>query len=111
MPVDDHDKAFLAGGGDMGAKMREHDWSTSPVGPPDCWPQSLRSAVGLMLANKHIMFVAWGPDLAFLYNDAYRPVFGKKHPWALGRPFREIWSEVWDDVEPLVNTALGGEAT
>lgn len=95
----------------MGAMMREHDWSTSPVGPPDGWPQSLRSAVGLMLANKHIMFVAWGPHLAFLYNDAYRPVFGKKHPWALGRPFREIWSEVWDDVEPLVNAALGGEAT
>ncbi len=64
-----------------------------------------------MLPSKHIMFVAWGPELAFLYNDAYRPVFGNKHPWALGRPFREIWSEVWDDVEPLVNTALGGEAT
>ena len=65
----------------------------------------------MMLPSKHIMFVAWGPELAFLYNDAYRPVFGNKHPWALGRPFREIWSEVWDDVEPLVNTALGGEAT
>jgi PAS domain S-box-containing protein len=95
----------------MGALMRAHDWSTSPIGYPDTWPQALRSAVGLMLANKHIMFVAWGPDLAFLYNDAYRPVFGQKHPWALGRPFREIWSEVWDEVEPLVNTVLGGEAT
>lgn len=57
------------------------------------------------------MFVAWGPELAFLYNDAYRPVFGKKHPWALGRPFREIWSEVWNEVLPLVETALRGEAT
>ena len=57
------------------------------------------------------MFVAWGPELAFLYNDAYRPVFGKKHPWALGRPFREIWSEVWNEVVPLVETALRGEAT
>ena len=111
MPVVDYGKAFLAGGGEMGAMMRAHDWSTSPAGPPEGWPQSLRSAVGLMLANKHIMFVAWGPELAFLYNDAYRPVFGQKHPWALGRPFREVWSEVWDEVEPLVKTALGGEAT
>ncbi|WP_426042825.1 PAS domain-containing protein [Brevundimonas sp. TWP2-3-4b1] len=102
---------FLTGGGEMGALMRAHDWSISPVGPPEDWPQSLRSVVGLMLANKHIMFVAWGPELVFLYNDAYRPVFGQKHPWALGRPFREVWSEVWDEVEPLVNSALGGEAT
>ena len=111
MPVDDHNRAFLAGGGEMGTMMRAHDWSTSPAGPLEGWPQSLRSVVGLMLANKHIMFVAWGPELAFLYNDAYRPVFGKKHPWALGRPFKEVWSEVWDEVEPLVNAALGGEAT
>ena len=111
MTITDHNKAFLAGADEMSVLMRGHDWSTSPVGPPEGWPQSLRSAVGLMLANKHIMFVAWGPDLAFLYNDAYRPVFGKKHPWALGRPFREIWSEVWEEVEPLVNAALGGEAT
>ena len=54
--------------------MRAHDWSTSPAG----WPQSLRSAAGLMLANKHIMFVAWGPEPAFLYNDAYCPAFGQK---------------------------------
>ena len=95
----------------MGALMREHDWSTSPLDSPEYWPQCLRSAVSLMLHNRHIMFVAWGPDLAFLYNDAYRPVFGLKHPWALGRPFRDVWSEVWDEVEPLVNVALGGEAT
>ena len=111
MPVANNSRAFLAGGGEMGAMMRAHDWSTSPAGPPEGWPQSLRSAVGLMLANKHIMFVAWGPELAFLYNDAYRPVFGQKHPWALGRSFKEVWSEVWDEVEPLVNAALGGEAT
>ena len=95
----------------MGTLMRAHDWSTSPIGYPDTWPQALRSAVSLILPNKHIMFVAWGPELVFLYNDAYRPVFGKKHPSALGRPFREIWSEVWDEVAPLVDSALGGEAT
>ena len=95
----------------MGALMRAHDWSNSPIGYPDTWPQALRSAVSLILPNKQIMFVAWGPELVFLYNDAYRPVFGKKHPWALGRPFPEIWSEVWDEVAPLVDTALGGEST
>ena len=95
----------------MGALMHAHDWSTSPLGYPDTWPQALRSAVSMMLPSRHIMFVAWGPELAFLYNDAYRPVFGKKHPWALGRPFREIWSEVWNEVVPLVETALRGEAT
>jgi PAS domain S-box-containing protein len=102
---------IFAGGGELGALMRAHDWSTSPIGFPDTWPQALRSAVSMMLPSKHVMFVAWGPELAFLYNDAYRPVFGKKHPGALGRPFREIWSEVWDDVAPLVDTALRGEAT
>ena len=107
----DVEDVIFTGGGDMGALMLAHDWSASSIGYPATWPQSLRSAVSMMLPNKQIMFVAWGPDLAFLYNDAYRPVFGKKHPWALGRPFREIWSEVWDEVAPLVDTALRGEAT
>ena len=104
------DPAFGAVG-EMAELYRAHDWSTSPVGEPSTWPQPLRAAVQLMLANKHLMFVAWGPELAFLYNDGYRPVFGQKHPWALGRPFKEVWSEIWDDIEPLVNTALSGEAT
>lgn len=102
---------FLAGGGEMGALMQAHDWSTSPIGYPDKWPQTLRTAVSMMLPSKHVMFVAWGPELAFLYNDAYRPVFGKKHPWALGRPFREVWPEVWNEIAPLVDAALRGEAT
>ena len=103
--------AMLANGGEMGALMRSHDWSGSPIGSPDAWPQALRSAVGLMLPNQQVMFVAWGPELAFLYNDAYRPVFGKRHPWALGRPFKEVWSEVWDEVAPLIDSALGGDST
>ncbi len=114
-PQSDADSAaidsILPGGGEMGAMMRAHDWSTSSIGSPVTWPQSLRSVVGMMLANKHFMFVAWGPDLAMLYNDGYAPALGAKHPWALGRPFREVWSDIWDDIEPLVNKALGGEAT
>jgi PAS domain S-box-containing protein len=102
--------AFLADG-EMGALMRAHDWSTSPLGSPDTWPQSLRSVVGLILNSKFPMFVAWGPELAFLYNDDYRPIFGAKHPHALGRPFRQVWAEIWSDIEPLVSRALVGEAT
>ncbi|MBM1172451.1 hypothetical protein [Microvirga arabica] len=81
---------FLQGGGQMGARMRAHDWSTSPLGEPAHWPQSLRHYVELMLNAKQAMFVAWGPELAFLYNDDYAPIFGVKHPGALGRPFAEV---------------------
>ncbi|MBB3020135.1 PAS domain S-box-containing protein [Microvirga lupini] len=102
---------FLTGGGEMGALMRAHDWSSSPLGPPEHWPQSLRAVVSLMLTSKFPMFVAWGPKLAFLYNDGYVPIFGAKHPHALGLPFRDVWSEIWPDIEPLVTKALAGEAT
>jgi signal transduction histidine kinase/ActR/RegA family two-component response regulator len=102
---------FLAGGGEMGALMRAHDWSTSPLGPPDTWPPSLRAVVALMINSRYPMFVAWGPELAFLYNDGYRPIFGAKHPHTLGLPFREVWSEIWDDIWPLIERALAGEAT
>ncbi|WP_201859320.1 PAS domain-containing sensor histidine kinase [Microvirga soli] len=102
---------FLTGGGEMGALMRAHDWSSSPLGSPEYWPQSLRAVVSLMLTSKFPMFVAWGPKLAFLYNDGYVPIFGAKHPHALGLPFREVWSEIWTDIEPLVTKALAGEAT
>ena len=74
----------------MGARMRGHDWSASPLGDPEGWPQSLRTVVGLMLGSRHPMFVAWGPDLAFLYNDGYAPILGAKHPQALGRPFQQV---------------------
>ncbi|MBM6579172.1 PAS domain S-box protein [Microvirga sp. BT689] len=102
---------FLSGGGEMGALMRAHDWSSSPLGRPEYWPQSLRSVVSLMLTSKFPMFIAWGPELAFLYNDGYVPILGAKHPHALGLPFREVWSDIWPDIEPLVIKALAGEAT
>jgi PAS domain S-box-containing protein len=95
----------------MGALMRAHDWSSSPLGPPEFWPQSLRTVASLMLTSKFPMFIAWGPELAFLYNDGYRPIFGAKHPHALGLPFQDVWSEIWPDLEPLVTKALAGEST
>lgn len=108
-PTDD--ASFLSGGGEMGALMRAHDWETSPLGKPDTWPQSLRAIVALMINSRYPMFVAWGPELAFLYNDGYAPIFGEKHPHMLGRPFRAAWTEIWDEISPLIDRALAGEAT
>lgn len=103
--------AFLNGGGEMGARMRALDWSTSPLGLPEFWPQSLRSLVSLMLNARQPMFVAWGPALGFLYNDDYIPIFGAKHPDALGRPFPEVWSDIWGQIRPIVEQTLSGNAS
>jgi PAS domain S-box-containing protein len=103
---------FLAGGGEMGARMRSMDWSGTPLGPPHTWPQSLRSTVSMLLPSKAQIVLFWGPDFIVLYNDAYRPVFGTKHPEALGRPGREAWSEIWDNpLRPLLEGVVRtGEA-
>jgi PAS domain S-box-containing protein len=101
---------FLGADGGVAALMRAHDWSTSPLGPPARWPQALRSVVGLLLASKFPMFVAWGPELGFLYNDAYAEVLGKKHPAAIGRRFHDIWAEIWGDIHPLIERAMAGES-
>ena len=89
---------WLVGGGEMGELIRSMDWSKTQLGPMESWPQSLRSAVSILLPSKAQIILFWGPDLIALYNDPYSPVFGRKHPWALGKPARECWSEIWDDV-------------
>src|SRR5436190_18607176 len=86
--------SFLAGGGEMGERMRALDWSKTPLGPVDSWKQSLRSTVSMLLPSKAQIALFWGPEFVTLYNDAYRPVFGAKHPHALGLPGREAWSEI-----------------
>jgi signal transduction histidine kinase len=102
---------FLQGGGELGALIAQKDWSTTPLGPIATWPQSLRTSLGILLNSQHPMFVFWGPQLIKIYNDAYRPITGHKHPWALGRPAPEVWPEIWDDIKPLVDRALAGHAT
>ena len=85
----------------MGALMRAHDWSQTPLGPPEDWPQSLRSAVSICLGTSFPIAIYWGSELALIYNDAWSPIPGEKHPWALGRPGREVWPEIWDTIGPL----------
>ena len=94
----------------MNALMRARDWSTSPLGHPETWPQSLRSVVGLLLASKFPMFLAWGKELGFIYNDPYAQILGAKHPNALGRRFHDVWSEIWSDISPFIDAAMIGEA-
>ncbi|WP_323144882.1 PAS domain-containing sensor histidine kinase [Massilia phyllosphaerae] len=101
---------FLADGGETGALMRAHNWSLSPLGSPENWPQSLRSMVGMLLNSKFPMFIAWGEDLAMLYNDAYIEILGSKHPSAVGARLEDIWGEVWVDVRPNIEQAMRGQA-
>ena len=87
--------SFMAGGGEMGARIRALDWSNTPLGPVDAWPQSLRSALSILLPSKAQIALCWGERFITLYNDAYLPVFGAKHPQALGKPISEAWDELW----------------
>jgi PAS domain S-box-containing protein len=104
---------FLAGGGEMGGLTRSFDWAANPLGPPDGWPQSLRTAVRILLNTNHPMFIWWGPELIQFYNDAYRQTMGpERHPSALGQSGRECWAEIWDIIGPQIEQVMsGGGAT
>jgi PAS domain S-box-containing protein len=94
----------------MGALMRAFDWASTPLGPVETWPQSLRTAVSIMLASGFPMLVVWGREHIQLYNDAYRPVLGAtKHPAALGQRAPECWPEIWADVlGPMFGQVMAG---
>lgn len=95
---------FLADGGEMGTQIRAFDWSQTPLGPLEAWPQSLKTSVNLILSSQQPMWIGWGPQATFLYNDAYISVLSQaKHPWALGRPSAEVWAEIWDICGPLAD--------
>ncbi|RYZ04074.1 MAG: response regulator [Myxococcales bacterium] len=101
---------FLAGGGELGELIRAKDWTRSPLGSPHTWPKSLRTCVRIILTSTQPMFVWWGPELINLYNDAYKAIVGGKHPLALGQPAREVWREIWDQVEPRATSAMRDNA-
>jgi PAS domain S-box-containing protein len=96
--------AWLGEGGSLGRLIRNFDWSKTSLGPLDKWPQSLKTSVSLILSSQHPMWVGWGPEMTFLYNDAYIQVLSKaKHPAALGKPAAEVWAEIWDICGPLAD--------
>jgi GAF domain-containing protein len=99
-------ESVLGGGGEMGERMRAFDWSATALGPLDQWPQSLRTCVRIILGAGYPMAICWGPEYTLLYNDAQRVLFGTKHPAALGRSTREIFSEAWGSVGPLYDRVL-----
>jgi len=102
----------LAGGGEMGALMRTIDWASTPLGPVETWSQTLKTMVSFLLANRFPILLWWGPDYIQLYNDAYRPILGAKHPQSMGQPVRECWWEIYDVIGPLIDTPFnGGPAT
>ncbi len=102
-------ESFLQGGSELGRLIRDFDWSRSSLGTPTSWPQSLKTLVNLMLMATQPMFIAWGPEQIYLYNDPYRDVLAGKHPWALGKPFLEVWSEIRDDISPLADRVFAGD--
>ena len=101
--------SFVAGGGDMGERIRAFDWSGTPLGPLAGWPQSLRTAVRIMLTSRQPIWIGWGDQLLYLYNDPYKSIIGGKHPWALARPAKEVWREIWPNIGPMLATAMGGD--
>src|SRR5215471_4210215 len=97
---------WLIGGGEMGERTRAFDWSKTPIGSIEQWPQSLKTAVSIMLGCQYPLLIWWGPELIHFYNDAYLPVLGKRHPEALGRPAPEVWSEAWPLVGPQADAVM-----
>ncbi|WP_028104368.1 ATP-binding protein [Pseudoduganella violaceinigra] len=104
MTIKQESLQFLASPGALGRQIATFDWSATPLGRLDAWPQSLRTTVNLMLNSSHPIWIGWGPQATFLYNDAYIDVLGAaKHPWALGRPAAEVWNEIWQFCGPLAD--------
>jgi PAS domain S-box-containing protein len=97
----------------VGRDLAAVNWAATPLGLPGAWPQSLQTAVDILLSSRFSMWMAWGPQLTFFCNAAYRRnTLGRKYPWALGRPASEVWAEIWDDIGPRIDTVLAtGKAT
>ena len=98
--------SVFAGSDETSACLRALDWSATPLGPLEQWPQSLRTIVRVVLASGYPMAICWGPDYVLLYNDAYRPIAGTRHPWALGRSAREVYPEAWDFIGSMYESVM-----
>ncbi len=104
--------AFTTAGGQMAALINSIDWSDTAVGPCASWPQSLTTILRILVTSRYAMWMGWGRELTFFYNDAYAPMLGVKHPWALGQPASKVWAEIWSDLGPRTESVLRtGRAT
>lgn len=103
--------SFLPPGSRMAGIVGSHDWGATPLGPLDQWPVAVQSALASWLDSPQAMFLAWGPDLSFMFNDAYLPFLGQRGVKALGEPFAQVWDDIWTDIEPIVEKALAGEGS
>ncbi|WP_257168603.1 ATP-binding protein [Bradyrhizobium sp. SRS-191] len=100
---------LFSGGSELAGLMLQFDWASTSIGAPEHWPQSLKTAVRIMLTSQQPIWIGWGRELIYLYNDAYKAIIGGKHPWALGRPTAVVWHEIWEDIGPLLAKASGGD--
>jgi signal transduction histidine kinase len=108
----DEGPPLLRGPGEVRALMRSCDWASTPLGPPDQWPPSLRAIVRVILTSRFAMWMAWGPELTFFCNDAYLPTVGLKRDWVIGSRSDKVWAEIWPDIGPRIQHVLEtGEAT
>ncbi|MEH3148313.1 MAG: ATP-binding protein [Methylobacterium frigidaeris] len=101
---------FLAGGGEAARLIRVRDWSGHPLGPPEGWPESLRTALSLVLNSPESMILAWGPDLHFFFNETYFPLLGPRLSWAMGERFDRVWADGWEQAKPIIDDALAGRS-
>ena len=97
---------FLSGGGELGQRIREYDWSKTSLGSVDGWPQSLRTCIRIMLTSRQPIWIGWGKELIKLYNDPYKAIVGGKHPWALGTAASIVWKDIWKDIEPMLRQVM-----
>ncbi|MGE7414305.1 ATP-binding protein [Methylobacterium tarhaniae] len=101
---------FLAGGGRAAAMIRARDWSAHPLGPPETWPEALRTALSLVLNSPESMILAWGPDLHFFFNETYFPLLGPRLDWAMGERFDKVWADGWEQARPIIEDAFAGSS-
>lgn len=104
------ESVFLKGG-ECGRLLSTLDWNANPLGDPSQWSAELRTVVSIALGSKQPMLIVWGPEQITLYNDGYAAMCGQRHPAALGQPFRELWFDIWDDVDPIITAAYKGIST
>ncbi|RUT01803.1 hypothetical protein DSM106972_064260 [Dulcicalothrix desertica PCC 7102] len=99
-------ESLFAGNGEMCQLMRAYDWSQTPLGAVESWPQSLKTSVRIVLTSRQPMFIWWGDELINLYNDAYKSIVGGKHLEALGQPASHVWREIWEQIAPRAASAM-----